>query len=76
MRKFDVLTKPDNFYTRKTLVGGLASLLVIFSTVFILVKEFQNFKKIKVNKNLFLDPKPILEKIKISLDVLLRHAPC
>lgn len=59
MKKLDVLTKPDNFYTRKTLFGGLISLCVIFITILVLVKEFRNFNQIKVNKNLFLDPKPV-----------------
>lgn len=76
MKKLDVLKKPDNFYTRKTLFGGVISLCVFFVTFLILVKEFKNFKQIKVNKNLYLDPKPVQEKIKVSLDILLRHCPC
>lgn len=76
MRNFDVLTKPDNFYTWKTMIGGIATIILIGLAFIALVKELKSFRQLKVVWNLYLDPKPNQEQIKVSLDILLRHVPC
>lgn len=58
MKNLDVISKPHNFYTKKTLYGGLATVLIFVIFVFLLIKEYNNFNTVKIDKNLYLDPNP------------------
>lgn len=71
MKNFDVLSQPHNFYTKKTIYGGIASIIIILLFLIILNKEFSNLKKPKISKNLYLDPNPNQDQIKVNIDILM-----
>ncbi len=58
MKNLDLLSQPHNFYTKKTIYGGFATLLILFSFTYLFIKEYNSFNEIKVDKNLYLDPNP------------------
>jgi len=39
-------------------------------------REYSKFKGVSISKNLYLDPKPIEEQLRVKLNIILRHAPC
>lgn len=39
-------------------------------------REYTKFKGVSISKNLYLDPKPIEEQLRVKLNIILRHAPC
>lgn len=43
MKRLDILAKPEGPEIRKTLIGGLATLLMIVFYIFLLLKEYDNF---------------------------------
>lgn len=76
MKSFDILTNPNQHARKNTLMGGILSIVLTLIVIVVLSKEYLNFKGLKVTKNLFLDPHPIEETLRVKLDILLRHAPC
>ena len=52
------------------------SVVLTVIVLLVLTKEYMNFEGLSVTKNLYLDPNPIEEKLRVKLNVLLRHAPC
>ncbi len=76
MKKLDALVSASGPEIRKTFFGGIGSILAIILSIWILSKEFSNFRKLWISKSLYLDPKPLEEKLLVTVDLLLRHAPC
>ena len=76
MKKLDALASATGPDIKKTLFGGIASLLAVLLSIWMLSKELGNFRKLRVSKSLYLDPKPIEESIKVNIDMIFRHSPC
>lgn len=76
MLAFDILTNPHRRLQKKTIIGGLLTILTIIITIILFLNEFTNFQGLKIIKNLYLDPHPKEEKIKITLKIKLKNAPC
>lgn len=76
MLAFDILTNPHRRLEKKTIIGGVLTIITILITIILITNEFQNFQGLKIIKNLYLDPYPLEEKLKITLKIKLRNAPC
>lgn len=76
MQKLDILTNPNQRARKNTLMGGVLSIILTLVIILVLSGEYSSFKGLKVTKNLYLDPHPIEETLRIKLDIVLKHAPC
>ena len=66
MLAFDILTNPHRRLEKKTIIGGVLTIITILITIILITNEFQNFQGLKIIKNLYLDPYPLEEKLKIT----------
>jgi hypothetical protein len=63
MKKLDALVSASGPEIKKTLFGGLGSVLAVLFSIWILSKELSSFRKLRISKTLYLDPKPLEEKL-------------
>ena len=76
MKSFDILANPDKQARKNTFLGGVLSIVLTLVVIFIMSREYSKFKGVSISKNLYLDPKPIEEQLRVKLNIILRHAPC
>ena len=76
LKGFDVLSDPNKLARKETVVGGIITVVALLFTVVLFFNEYTNFESLRVNKNLYLDPKPIEETVEVSLRIKLFNAPC
>lgn len=76
LKAFDVLTDPNKQVRKETVIGGVITLVAVIFTTVLFWNEYSNFESLRVDKNLYLDPKPTEEMVEISLRIKLFAAPC
>jgi len=76
LKGFDVLTDPNKQVRKETVIGGVITLIALAITVLLFLNEYSNFEGLRVDKNLYLDPKPNEETVEVSLRIKLFSAPC
>lgn len=76
LKAFDVLTDPNKQVRKETVIGGVITVIALIFTTLLFWNEYSNFESLRVDKNLYLDPKPTEETVEISLRIKLFNAPC
>ena len=76
LKAFDVLTDPSKQVRKETVVGGVITMIALIFTTVLFLNEYSNFESLRVDKNLYLDPKPTEETVEVSLRIKLYSAPC
>ena len=76
LKAFDVLTDPNKQVRKETVIGGVITVVALIFTTLLFFNEYSNFESLRVDKNLYLDPKPLEETIEVSLRIKLFSAPC
>lgn len=76
LKAFDVLTDPSKQVRKETVIGGVITMIALIFTTVLFLNEYSNFESLRVDKNLYLDPKPTEETVEVSLRIKLYNAPC
>ena len=76
LKAFDALSNPNSQVRKETVIGGVVSIIAIIFTMMLFWNEYSNFEGLRVDKNLYLDPRPTEETLEVSLRMKLFSAPC
>lgn len=76
MKAFDLLTGPSGRATRKTWLGGLATLSLICVVFLMLWSEYGKFSENRVTKTIYVDNTSRVDTVDFYLAIKLKNAPC
>ena len=76
MRSFDLLSGANKQITKQTWLGGVLSLVILFSVVMLLRNESESWSDKRLTKTIFVDNIKPLDSVSVTLYITLPNCPC